>query len=74
MIEIHKSCPQLQALWLKQIRGEFSPGRDMAAPLKPWERTGVNSRAFGGDVGATLPTHVKYVSITLILIYQMNSH
>jgi len=31
----------------------------MAAPLKPWERTGVNSRAFGGDVGATLPTHVN---------------
>lgn len=28
----------------------------MAAPLKPWERAGVNSRAFaGGEIGNTLP-------------------
>ncbi|XP_046438879.1 peroxisomal membrane protein PEX13-like [Daphnia pulex] len=30
----------------------------MAAPLKPWERAGVNSRAFGGDIGNTLPTPI----------------
>jgi len=34
----------------------------MAAPLKPWERAGVNSRAFAGDVGTVVPTHVKYVT------------
>jgi len=31
----------------------------MAAPLKPWERTAVNSRAFGGDIGTTLPTQIN---------------
>lgn len=31
----------------------------MAAPLKPWERAGVNSRAFVGDVGTVVPTHVN---------------
>ena len=33
----------------------------MTAPLKPWERAGVNSRAFGGDVGYSLPPVVRYV-------------
>lgn len=30
----------------------------MAAPLKPWERAGVNSRAFAGDIGSPLPAPV----------------
>jgi len=33
----------------------------MTAPLKPWERAGVNSRAFSGDMGYTLPPVVRYV-------------
>ncbi len=36
----------------------------MTAPLKPWERAGVNSRAFGGDVGYTLPPVVRYVLLS----------
>jgi len=31
----------------------------MTAPLKPWERAGVNSRAFGGDIGTILPPHIN---------------
>ena len=36
----------------------------MTAPLKPWERAGVNSRAFGGDIGYTLPPVVRYVLLS----------
>jgi hypothetical protein len=39
----------------------------MAAPLKPWERAGVNSRAFGGDIGNALPTPIVRCVIHVVL-------
>lgn len=40
----------------------------MAAPLKPWERAGVNSRAFGGDLGNTLPPPIVRCVVNSIFI------
>ncbi len=44
----------------------------MAAPLKPWERAGVNSRAFGGDsFGNTLPTPIVRCVINFVVNQQL---
>lgn len=46
----------------------------MTAPLKPWERAGVNSRAFGGDFANSLPVttapavmYVNNFSLTIFI-------